>query len=234
MALALVLTLGLSGTAAAVTSSSTNYMVNETQFGIGGSQHDCSATYCAKTSAGDLVVGSGKSTTYSAQFGFNTTSDPMLEVLVVGGSQNMGVLNATTTGSLSAVIKVRNYLSQGYVLQMTGSGLSQGLHTLTNLASPTTSQQGAEQMGINFAANTTPSVGAAPVQVPSSAFSFGTVDAGYSGANLFKYVNGDIVGRSTKSSGETDYTMSMIVNVSNVTPGGQYTGSFSAVVTPIF
>jgi hypothetical protein len=220
--------------AVADTSSSAHYTVNETQFGIGGSQQDCSTNYCAKTSAGDLTVGSASSTNYTAQFGFNTSDEPMLEVIVTGGNQDLGVLDDTHTGTATASIKVRNYLSNGYVLQIAGSGLSQGTHTLSNLATPSTSHQGAEQFGINLVANTTPNIGTDPVQVPDSTYSFGAVTSDYSGANLFKYVPGDIVAGSTKSSGETDYTMSMILNVSNVTPGGRYNGAFSAVVVPIF
>lgn len=234
VALSLVLCLGFAGSAAADTATSPHYMVNETQFGIGGSQHDCSTNYCAKTSAGDLTVGSGSSANYSAQFGFNTSSEPMLEVIVTGGNQDLGVLDNTHTGTATATIKVRNYLSNGYVLQIAGAGLSQGTHTLTNLSTPSTSHQGAEQFGINLADNSSPDIGADPVQVPSSSFGFGTVASDYSSANLFKYTPDDIVAQSTKSSGETDYTMSMILNVSNVTPGGRYNGAFSAVVVAVF
>lgn len=235
MALALVLSLGFAGSATALQSSSTHYMVTETQFGgVGSSLHDCSTNYCAKTSVGDLVAGSGSSTNYSAQFGANTSDEPLLEVIVAGGNQNLGVLDPSTTGTATATIKVRNYLSNGYVLQIAGAAPSQGTHTLTTLSTPSTSQPGAEQFGINLADNTAPNIGAAPVQVPSGVFSFGTVESDYSGADLFKYINGDIVAGSTKSSGETDYTMSLIINVSNVTPGGQYSGSFSAVAVPVF
>ena len=47
-------------------------------------------------------------------------------------------------------------------------------------------------------------------------------------------VDGDVVASSDTSSSETDYTMSMIINVSNVTPGGRYNGVFSAVVVPLY
>jgi hypothetical protein len=232
--LALVLSTGFGGTAAALTSTSTNYKVTETQFGSGSSLHDCSTNYCAKTSAGDTVVGRSKSTNYSAQLGFNTSDVPLLEVITTGGTQNMGVLDATTTGTATNIIKIRNYLSSGYVLQITGPAPNQGIHTLTTLATPSTSSQGTEQFGINLVANTTPSVGAAPVQVPSSTFSFGTIASDYSTSNLFKYIDGDVVAQSFSSSGETDYTMSMIINVSSATPGGRYNGSFSAVAVPVF
>lgn len=232
---ALLICGGFVGHAAATTqSSSSHYMVTETQFGVGSSQHDCSTNYCAKTSVGDTGVGSANSANYSAQLGFNTSDEPLLEVITIGGDQNMGVLDNTTTGTAVSTIKVRNYLSNGYVLQIAGAAPNQGTHTLSTLATPTTSHAGAEQFGINLADNTSPNIGAGPVQVPSSSFSFGTVSDDYKTADLFKYIDGDIVASSTSSTGETDYTMSMIINVSNVTPGGHYSGSFSAVAVPIF
>jgi hypothetical protein len=99
---------------------------------------------------------------------------------------------------------------------------------------PCTSQPGAEQFGINLAANTSPHIGAVPVQVPSAAYAFGAAKASYDQSDLYYYSNGDAVAGSSKSSGETDYTLSMIVNISAVTPGGEYTGNFAAVAVPTF
>jgi hypothetical protein len=216
-------------------------MVTETQIGAGSALKDCSTSYCAKISVGDTTVGRASSANYSAQFGSNTSDAPLLEVITIGGDQNMGVLDNTTTGTGVSTIKVRNYLSNGYVLQITGTPPSQGVHHLTALATPSTSHAGAEQFGINLANNTAPNIGADPIQVPSGTFSFGTTgcdsmvtECDYGTPDLFKYVDGDIVAHSTKSSGETDYTMSMIINVSNVTPGGHYSGTFSAVAVPVF
>jgi hypothetical protein len=49
-----------------------------------------------------------------------------------------------------------------------------------------------------------------------------TVTAGYNTCGLFKYVKGDTIASSSKSSGETDYTISYIFNISPTTPGGTY------------
>src|SRR5262249_36782928 len=126
------------------------------------------------------------------------------------------------------------YLSNGYTLQISGAAPSQGTHHLTALATPTTSHQGAEQFGVNLVANSTPAVGANPVQVPSGSIGFGTVTDDYITPDLFKYVEGEPVAQSSTSNGETDYTLSMIINVSNITPGGRYTGVYSAVVVPTY
>jgi hypothetical protein len=233
--LALVVSFGAIGQVAAQASSSTNYQVNEVQFGSGSSLDDCSASYCAKTSAGDLTVGTTGSTNYKALAGFNTNDEALLEVSVVNaGNTDLGVLDPSTTGKLSAVVKVRSYLSNGYGLYITGSSPKYGNHALTPMSTTAVSQAGTEQFGINFAANTSPSIGAAPVQVPDSTFSYGTVASGYSTVNQFKYVDGDMVASSATESGETDYTLSMILNISNVTPAGQYVGAMSAVVVGYF
>ena len=242
VALALMFSLGSVGIVGATTQTKSNhYMVTETQIGAGSALKECSTSYCGKISVGDTTVGRASSANYSAQFGFNTSDVPLLEVMAIGGTQDMGVLDDTTTGTAVSTIKVRNYLSDGYVLQITGTPPSQGVHHLNALTTPTTSHQGAEQFGINLANNSAPNIGADPVQVPSGTFSFGTTGCDdmvttcdYGTPDLFKYVDGDVVAHSAKSSGETDYTMSMIINVSNVTPGGHYSGTFSAVAVPVF
>jgi hypothetical protein len=94
---------------------------------------------------------------------------------------------------------------------------------MTALATPTASAAGSEQFGINLVANTSPvNFGANPVQVPDNTFSFGQVAADYSSPGLFKYVKDDAVALSTASTSATNYTVSYIFNVSNVTPGGTY------------
>jgi hypothetical protein len=64
--------------------------------------------------------------------------------------------------------------------------------------------------------------------------SFGEAAAGYNTANQFQYASEAIVARSYQSSGRTDYTVSMIINISNQTPAGRYAGDFSVVVTSVF
>jgi hypothetical protein len=242
VALALLLPFGCVGNvhAGQTQSSSSHYSVSEVQVGGNGStQNVCSGSYCAQESVGDAAVGNAGSTSYSAQFGSDTTDIPLLEVVVDGGIQNLGVLDASTTGTATFGLKVRSYLSSGYTVYMTGPPPSQGTHTLRvpftvngGQDVPFTSQPGAEQFGINLADNTTPNIGSAPVQVPSGDFSFGSVLDPYGSGDEFMYKNGDAVANSLTSTGETDYTVSMILNVSNATPAGKYTGNFSAVVVP--
>jgi hypothetical protein len=109
------------------------------------------------------------------------------------------------------------------------------------LTSPTVSSAGSEQFGMNLVANNScpqsgmpGSLGSDPVQVPSSSFSFGAAAANYNTACNFTYNNGDTVAQSTQSSGETDFTISYLFNISSITPGGTYTMNQSLVATSTF
>lgn len=223
----------VTGTVLADTSSSTNYKVTETQFGS-GSGRACTGQYCAQASIGDIAVGSAESENYRAEFGFYTSEEPQLQVIIETGEQDLGVLDTTTTASSANMVKVRSYRSSGYIIQLTGNPPSQGTHTLNNLTEPATSQTGIEQFGFNLRDNGTPNIGADPLQIPADEFSFGQASAGYDEPDWYKYISGDTIAHSNVETGETDYTLSMIINISNATPGGKYSGTFSAVVIPIY
>ncbi len=218
----------------AETSSSTNYQLSESGFNSGSLDENCSGQFCARTSIGDLAVGSSVGATSTANFGPVTPDEPSLEVIVDPGVSDLGVLTTEHTATKTMVVRVRNYLSGGYTLQITGTPPKYGNHTLATPSTPTPSQTGTEQFAINAAVNTSPSVGAAPVQVPSSQFSFGAVNADYSTPNQFKYTSGDDVAHGLTESGRTDYTISMIINIAQNTPAGHYSGDFSAVVIPVY
>jgi hypothetical protein len=216
-------------------SQSTHYGVDEVFFGSGGELNACSATYCSKQSAGELTVGNTSSATYQAQAGFNTTSAPYLQFIVNASNVNLGSLSSGTTYTTNGTFSVKAYLASGYVVQTAADPPLNGAHYLTPLASPTASNSNAEQFGINLVANTVPSsFGANPAQVPDTTFGFGQVSAGYNTANQYKYSKGDTVAYSTTSSGETDFTVSYIFNVSPITPGGVYTFNHILVATATY
>lgn len=228
----------LAGTAAAATSeqptASPNYMIVEPQFGAGSSQGDCSENYCANTSVGDTAAGRTGSENYRALAGGAGTDEPLLEVIASGGMANLGALSPTATSMLTMTVSVRNYLTGGYVMQIAGDVPGYGQYKLAALDEPAASRVGVEQFGINLVANQTPAVGADPVQVPSGEFSFGKVAPEYGTPDKFMYKDGDIVAYSEIDSGRTDYTISMIINISNITPQGWYASFFSAVVAPMY
>lgn len=235
LALSCVLALSCSGVALATQSASSHYQVNEVFFGAGGDLNDCSASYCAKESAGETGVGNTSSANYQAQAGFNTDRAPYLQFVVTGGSQSIGTLSTTTTQTATATFSVKAYLSSGYAVQVMGGGPTNGGYTMHSPSVPTSSAMGTEQFGMNLVANTSPKTfGSNPGQAPNATFSYGVASSGYNTPNYYKFVNGDTIASSSQSSGETDYTISYIFNVSNVTPGGAYTLRQILVATATF
>lgn len=218
------------GSAFAQQSSSDNYQMVESQFGSTSSNESCSDGYCASVSIGN---DSGSSAT-TANFGEANYSEPLLEMIVIPGEGNLGQLTTEKAGTKTMQVKIRNYLTGGYRLQLIGDAPKYGGHSLYALPTPTTSQPGKEQFGINLISNTSPSVGVNPIAQPGGGDALGTVLANYKIQNQFMYVNGQTVAETTTNTGGGDYTISMIVNISNKTPAGQYSGDFAAVVLPYF
>lgn len=228
---------------AAPTYSSTNYGVDEVFMGAGGLNDASSASYRARASLGDTGVGNSGSANYQAYGGFTTTPDPYLEFVVTNPNTDLGYITPSATATTTATFSVRTYLASGYNVvnasdpPVTGAGAT--LHYLNNLTTPTASATGTEQFGINLVANTAPAslgggVSKNPQQVPDASYSFGTAAAGYNTANQYKYVKGDTVAQSTKSSGTTVYTISYIYNISAVTPAGEYVLLHSLVATSTY
>ncbi|MBX6334098.1 hypothetical protein IRY61_02010 [Candidatus Saccharibacteria bacterium] len=234
---ACVLCMVFAGTAAASSessSSSPNYIITEAQFGAGAATNDCSENYCANMSVGDTAAGLMESKSYIARAGGTTTDEPLLEVAASGGFANLGTLDPGRTAALTMTVSVRNYLTGGYVMQIAGSPPGYESYQIPRLEEPTFSTPGVEQFGINLVANNSPAIGADPVQVPSGDISFGRVTESYAIPDKFMYKDGDVVAFSETDSGRTDYTISMILNISNATPKGGYTSIFSAVVAPSY
>lgn len=217
----------------ATTPTSSHYQLTDSQFGA-GTLNGCSSQYCATVSIGDTAVGDSKSGTSTAKFGSHTSGEPDLEVIVDPGQSDLGTLDTEHTGSKTMIVKVRTYLSNGYMMEITGTPPKYANHTLATPSTPTAATPGKEQFAINATTNSTLRIGADPVQVPDSTTSFGVVNDNYNIPNQFMYHSGDVVAHSDQDSGETDYTITMIVNISNQTPAGHYSGDFSAVVIPSF
>lgn len=222
----------------AQSSSSPNYRVDQTFFGSGGELNACSGSYCSKQTAGELTVGNVCSTSYCAQAGFNTTDDPFIEFVVTGSNIDLGNLDTAAVKYATGTFNVRAWNSGGYVVRSESNPPTNpsGGHQITPLASPTASAPGTEQFGINVVKNTGfcgsgCDLGADPSQVPDSTFSFGQAATGYNTANQFKYVKGDIIALSTKSTSITAYTVSYIFNITTATPSGQYTFIHTLVAT---
>lgn len=232
---AALLTFMGAGSVFATTATSQNYQMTESEFGASSNSETCSAQYCARSGLSGITSGSrSTSTNSSADFGSVTPDEPMLEVIVESSESDLGIFTTDKTAHKTTTVRVRNYLSDGYTLQITGDPPKYAGHMLATPSMPTASTPGTEQFGINLTDNSDPDIGQNPVQVPSSQTSYGEVEDDYKIPNHFMYSSGDVVAMSHSESGRTDYTISMIINVATSTPAGRYIGDFSAVVIPIY
>jgi len=212
--------------------SSTNYSTHEYYFGTGGDNNLTSGSYSARSATGALGVGNTSGTAYAADAGTITPQYEYIEFVVNGTSVSLGQQSTGSTSHGTATFYVKAYVASGYVVKNASPAPTYNGHTLASPSSAVASAVGTEQFGINLVANTSPATfGANPVQIPNSSYSFGTAATGYNTTNLYKYVNGDIIAQSAKSSGETDYTISYILNISTLTPAGDYVMNHIMVAT---
>lgn len=218
----------------AETSNSASFQATEMQFGSGGTLESCSGEYCAQASIGAMSPDGQSVSPSTSAFGAIASDEPLLEVIVDSGESNLGNLSTEKTATKTMVVRVRNYLSNGYIMQVVGDSPSFQQHQLKNPAAPSVSKPGSEQFAINLVANSAPNVGDNPAQIPSDELIFGSVEPNYDQANMFMYRPGDVVARSHSTFGRTDYTISMIVNIANSTPVGHYAGDYGVVVTPVY
>lgn len=225
---------GYATSAAAMSSSSSSYEATEMQFGSGSSLESCSGEYCARVSIGDMSAEEGLLVGRTASFDPTPGDEPMLEVIIEPGVSNLGDLTAEKTAVKTMIVKVRNHLSSGYILQVAGDPPVYEGHALKTPATPSASTPGKEQFAINAVANSSPQVGADPRQASSDQSVVDKIEENYRLPNLFMYKSGDVVARSSGDSGQVDYTISMIVNISSATPAGLYASDYSAIVVPVY
>lgn len=220
-------------TVLAVDSSSNNYQITEWQFGSGATLDSCSEAYCAQATIGDQGAASSGA---APEFGEVETDEPMMEVIIVPGESNLGTLSTERTATKVTEVKVRNNFEGGYTLQVVGEAPKFGNHILNTPATPSESRMGTEQFAINLTANTVPEVGKLPTQVQQTEGQqviYGEPTDNYKTPNLFMYENGGIIAQSVTQKGRTDYTISMIVNISNSTPSGHYSGDLGLFIVPL-
>lgn len=211
------------------TSSSSNYKITETAVGAGGLITSSSANYKGNDTIGDLSVGTAASSNYQINNGHTTTNDPNLTFSVNGGSINFSNFSASSATTTTTTFSVMNYTSFGYVVQVVGPTPTNGATAITPMATTGSSVPGTSQFGINLVANTSPvSVGANP---DNGSFGYGLASTNYNTPNQYRYVSGETIAQAPKSSGVTNYTITYLVNVNGLTPGGVYTSNQTLIVT---
>lgn len=208
---------------------SSNYQFQETSLGGSGLLSSQSNNYQLSSTSGVLGVGNEASAAFQANAGHMTTPDPSLAFSVNTSTATFPVFSPSQASTTVSSFSVINYTSYGYVVQALGTAPTHGAHTITAMSSTAPSQAGQEQFGINLVANTSPvSLGANP---DNGQFGYGTAATNYDTADNYRFVSGETIASAPKTSGMTTYTISYIVNVSSLTPAGDYTGTQTILCT---
>lgn len=207
---------------------SPSYRFDESNIGTGSINDSSSSSYQIESATGALGIGNSSSSSYQVEAGTKTTPDPTLTFAITSSSANFGIFSPSAASTATASFSVINYTSFGYIVQIEGAAPTNGNHTLPGMATTGVSQPGIEQFGINLVANTSPiSFGS---NLDNGQFGFGQVAGDYSTPNEFRYVNGETIALAPKTSGKTIYTISYVVNVASLTPGGTYTSGQTLIV----
>jgi hypothetical protein len=219
---------------------SPHYKFSESTLGQNGSDNSASASFQASNSVGDLGVGESGSLHYGFQGGSQTTDAPRLAVAVTSSAVNFPAFSASQESMATSTFQVLNYTSYGYEVFVVGNAPTNASagHTIQTMADDTTttaaeSNPGFEQFGLNVIANSPPtspqSIGANPDNGPYN-WAYGGPTPQYGNNGRFRYVNGESIAHATKSGGFTNYTITYLVNVGHLTPGGAYTSNQQLVV----
>jgi hypothetical protein len=231
-------------------STSPNYRLEESYFGTGGEVDASSNNYRARQSTGSLGVDNTSSTNFDATPGDNVPSDPFLEAAVMVSSVDLGILSpdspsyaAAQGGDCNCSFYVRSYMSSGYtVVTASPTMTSENGDTITakSTQGAPSSDSSVEEFGINLVANLVPGTfGANPVNVPDNTFADGEAAPGYQTTGQYKYAQGDIIARSPATAGnqgvgQTNYTISYLAKIANLTEAGQYKINHDLIVVPTF
>lgn len=245
MCTAVLLTAGLPMAVASADTplASPHYKFEESDLGGGGLISSSSSHYQSVLAAGDTAVGNSASQNYQSQAGSQTTKDPALTVIINNFSAGFGTFSPAAPAYTTASFSVSNYTSYGYSVILMGDPPHFGGHTIAPMGTdadggPQVSQTGIDQFGINLVKNTGFCGSGCDVGADPDYGQFGAAAAkptsDYSTPNKFRYVNGEAIATSPKSSGLIKYTISYIVNVGNLTPSGEYQSAQSIVVVGTF
>ena len=143
---------------------------------------------------------------------------------------DMGELSSTSTLTAQSQMAVGTNASRGFAITANGAPLSAGTRVIRSLDTPTSSQQGQNQFGINLVANTAPTVGTDPEGEWANA----VAAADYGQPDKYTFRSGDIIAYSPNVSLMKKFTVSYIVNSSQTLRAGVYTTTINYIASGRF
>lgn len=138
---------------------------------------------------------------------------------------DMGDLSPSSTVTAMSQMAVGTNASGGFSISVNGPPMQSGIRQISPLVTPTPSQQGTPQFGINLRANNAPTVGSDP----DGNWGVAQPAADYNQPNLYTYRDGDVIASSPEVSLVRRFTVSYIVNV----PADQRAGVYATTLTYI-
>ena len=129
---------------------------------------------------------------------------------------DMGNLNPDATLLAQSQMAVGTNASGGFAITANGPPPAAGANVINGLRTPTPSQPGTNQFGINLVENAAPPVG----KNPEGEWANAVAAADYSQPDRYKYIPGDTIAYSPNVSLMKKFTVSYILNSSpNLRPG---------------
>lgn len=143
---------------------------------------------------------------------------------------DLGQLSADSTLATQSQMAVGTNATGGFAITAVGTPLAAGTSVIDSPAEPTESKPGANQFGINLVANTAPFIGSDPVGTWANAIP----SPGYSTADHYKFVSGDVVAYSPNVSLMKKFTVSYILNSHKDVRPGVYSTTITYIASGRF
>jgi hypothetical protein len=143
---------------------------------------------------------------------------------------DMGQLDSGSTLVAKSQIAVGTNATAGFAVTAVGTPLAAGTSVIDGLTTPTASQTGENQFGINLVQNTAPAIGANP----EGTFANATPTPDYGIPNEYKYVSGDVIASSPNVSLMKKFTISYIVNANQSLKAGVYSTTITYIASGRF
>lgn len=144
--------------------------------------------------------------------------------------KNTGELSPDSTLTAQSQMAVGTNATAGFAITAVGAPLSAGTSVIDSLDSPSRSQTGENQFGINLVANDEPGIGLDPEGEWLNA----VVTSDYAQPNRYKFVSGDIVASSPNVSLMKKFTVSYIINSADDLRAGVYTTTLNFIASGRF
>jgi hypothetical protein len=146
-----------------------------------------------------------------------------------GDRINLGNLSTNTARAGTSQFAGGTNSASGYTIFVQGTTMTSGNNTIKALNVQTPSFPGNNQFGINLRDNSVPNVGSNPSGSGSAA-----PMANYNTPNLYKFLNGEAIARSTLPSDYNRMTVSYMINIDDSQAPGVYASTFTYLATATF